>query len=152
MTSRVRLCVSVCALLVSGCGMRLAPGNPERAPEPPPFNEKMLSKDDLHTAMWELAGRTHEINRILRTADATSAADRDLVVKLLDEMLMVSERLGTDSARAGHPVLSRNIDGFRADVRLARNGAAANPPNYFLAGSIAGACANCHGPGYGKVH
>lgn len=108
---------------------------------------------DLHEAMWQMARAVERVNVIFRRTDAplTRAEQRE-IVSLLEEMEDVAARLAMDDARNLHPVLGENIDLFRMDLAASRKNASANPPNFFMAGTIAGSCAHCHGTAFGKVH
>lgn len=142
---------SLAALVLSCIGLR--EGNPEHpAPvveeRPPPFGA-----DDLHALMWKMAASVGRINAIMRRGEnrPISDAEQTEVVLLLGRIEAVADRLSAGDARVLHPVLGRHIDDFRKDVAIARRHAAAEPPNFFMAGTIAGACANCHGEGFDKL-
>jgi len=65
-------------------------------------------------------------------------------------MLYASEssiygRFGFGSAAPdGEISLQRSHGAFRRDIEMARLAAERDPPNYFLAGSVAGSCSYCH--------
>lgn len=43
-----------------------------------------------------------------------------------------------------HVFLRDDMENFLLTVRTARMGAEANPPRYYQAGRVSGACLNCH--------
>lgn len=135
---------------LAACGMR----NVERVPPQEADTAKpytSMSEQDLHGRMREMADRATDINKRLRQAVLTDA-DRVQVVADLAAIEAIARELSADEARTVHPVLWKNIDEFRTDVVNARKQAEATPPNFFLAGTVAGSCAYCHGPDRGKVH
>ena len=146
--------VTLLAMFVAACAPRQAFDNPERPrPTPPPDAPRAFDVEDVHASMWKMARAVERVNVIMRRSDTPlTSIEQQEVLHLLDEMEVVATRLATDGARDAHPLLGKNIDLFRADLALSRRTAAANPPNFYMAGTIAGACAYCHGPGFDKVH
>jgi hypothetical protein len=103
-----------------------------------------VPKKEVDSAMWTLAGDAIAVNDLLRSSDAVDPDSRSKIVEHLDRMLAASQRLDM-AGRTNHPLIDANIQHFVKDLELARTQAAADPPNYFLAGSVAGACFYCHG-------
>jgi hypothetical protein len=128
--------------------------NPERLPsdtaivERTPVPIETVSKAELHARMRALADHAAEIDALLRSAKPPRTA----VVMQLSQMEVIALSLSDDDARSIHPMLWKNIELFRRDLASARRAAEQEPPNYFLAGTVAGACGYCHGPGMGKVN
>ena len=101
--------------------------------------------DDVHDEMHELAVRTMEVDRLLRDANP-APAERAHIAQVLLEMQTIAGRLDSPRAVNAHPALAAHAADFRSELGAARNGVLAEPPNYYLAGTIAGSCAGCHGP------
>jgi hypothetical protein len=67
------------------------------------------------------------------------------VISILSRMETFSKSLGPQNWSSNHPKVARNIGLFRADIARARRAVQVDPPSYYLAGSISGACMHCHG-------
>jgi hypothetical protein len=67
------------------------------------------------------------------------------VVALLTAMHRTTTALSTQREYTNHPLIDQHLDKFQRDLDLARRAVEAEPPSYFLAGSITGACLYCHG-------
>ena len=113
-------------------------------PAPDAALARPFDETKVHGAMGEIAVRVRAIEGILREG-SPGPARRAEVQRLLEELEREASALSVESVRASHPALAGNLDGFLADIRMARRAVAADPPNYFLAGTISGACAACHG-------
>jgi hypothetical protein len=112
---------------------------------PPDFN--YIPTEKLESTMWQLAEQVDELDELLREATAGDEALQGEVAQRLAAMDQTSKALGQGGWPSNHPQVSRNVETFRLDVQNARRAVEVSPPNYFLAGSIAGACMHCHGPG-----
>jgi hypothetical protein len=60
---------------------------------------------------------------------------------------LTTRELQLDGRRSNHPMLEAHFDQFRQDIIRARDAVRADPPAYFLAGAVSGACVYCHGGG-----
>ena len=136
------------------CAPRHAFDNPERPPPTPdPEVPATFGVADLHDEMWRLARDVERINVIMRRNDAPlTEAEQAEILALLESLEAHAQRLAERDARTVHPVLGENIELFRSDLAIAKRNAAATPPNFYMAGTIAGTCAYCHGLEFGKVH
>ena len=143
------------AATAAGCAPRMF-ANPEETPRPRPEEtppQPAFSARQIHEQMWRMARDVERINVIMRRSNGPLTAEEQAeIVSLLADVELAAGRLAEDDARVSHPVLGENIDAFREDIAAARRTAAASPPNFFLAGTVAGACANCHGPGFNRVN
>lgn len=106
---------------------------------PPDF--RYLERKDVHAAMGELTDAVIALNAALRGGEPV---DRDHVVELLGQLHGSVQSLGAPGSRSNHPLIDANLELLRQDVERARLAAQANPPNYYLAGSVSGACFYCH--------
>jgi hypothetical protein len=128
------------ALVLAGCAS--APDAVRSATYPPGFHYLTAAK--LETAMGRLARDATALNALLRREGDPAEAERAEVVRLLAQMEATTGTLDVDGATSNHPMLSRHLASFRRDLERAQRAAEAKPPNYFLAGSVTGACLACH--------
>lgn len=147
------LLLGILVVLAAACSPRHF-DNPERVrPIATPEERRTFGSGELHESMWTLARYVERVNVIMRrSSDPLTPEEQQEVIALLGSMEAVAERLSKDDARGLHPVLGENIDVFRMDLALSRKNASANPPNFFLAGTVAGSCAYCHGLAFDKIH
>lgn len=103
-----------------------------------------LDRQTVRGAMWELAQQTTALNELLRPEEAPDEAARAEILERLTAMEGIVARIDTEGQATNHPMIAGSIGALRRDVAAARRGAAAEPPDYFLAGSVAGACLYCH--------
>lgn len=105
-----------------------------------------VTKREVHGAMERMAKATYTLNELLRDEGAISEEQRRTVVALLGEIDEAARSLDS-AAVTNHPMLDRNLAGFRATVARAKDAAAREPPNYYLAGAVTHSCLACHGTG-----
>ncbi|HVO29824.1 MAG TPA: hypothetical protein VMV18_03775 [bacterium] len=138
------------AASLAACGFR----NVERVPPQEADTlkpESSITNAQLRDRMRIMAAHASRLEKILRQP-TVSAADRKEVIVEIGAIDEIARGLSQEDARTVHPVLWKNIDRFREDVANAKLDAEKDPPNFFLAGTIAGSCSYCHGPDFGKVH
>jgi hypothetical protein len=134
------------ALAASLASLACSPAARERLREhtyPPSFN--YITQEQLHAAMWQLADHSAQLDRLMREPGAGDEPLQARVILELGEMERAAAELGPGGWPSNHPLVSRNIDRFRQDLADARHAAALEPPSFFLAGSVSGACMHCHG-------
>ena len=117
---------------------------------PPPFN--YVTREQLKSAMWRLAGDTYELDALLRRSSGPPAASQQRVVALLADMGDAASSLGPAGWPSNHPKIGENVDRLRQDIQSARQAAERKPPNYFYAGAVSGACLYCHAAGPRTPH
>jgi hypothetical protein len=117
------------------------PARMRRHTYPPGFS--YISREQLDSAMWQLARQVRDLDRLVREPPAIDAGRRAAILQVLTEMDRTTAglRQGWESS---HPLIDADVDKLRDDVALARAAVAHDPPRYYLAGSIAGACLYCH--------
>lgn len=138
--SSLPACLSLAGALL-GCG----PGGLARLREhtyPPSFN--YISPEQMQSTMWALAAHAEELDRLMNESTQGDEALQAQVIGLLTEMDRDAQKLGPGEWPSNHPRVSRNVEAFRRELRDARRAAGQAPPNYFLAGSVTGACVQCH--------
>lgn len=129
--------------LAPACGPAV-PAETAEPTQPPKIN--VVPKGEIHSAMWELAGAVTELDAHMRYEET---ANQTTVVDSLRRMVQSIDRIADSELRQKHPMLSSNIDLFRADVQKALDAASGEKPNYYLAGAVTGSCVYCHDPGGG---
>ena len=115
---------------------------PKYAYPPPLYHHG--DRYQLRSAMGGFAKNLHRIDRLLRpmTNAAKLADNRSQVVALLKEMEAAAAKL--DDADKGNVTPEPLLKSFQDQLRDARVAAESSPPNYYLAGRLAGVCLNCH--------
>jgi hypothetical protein len=109
---------------------------------PPDF--RYIPKDQVDSAMWQMAAAVRELDYTLRNESLAEPAKQEVVLALLDRMQATSDRLDSGARDTNHPLLDRKVPRLAADIQAARIAASATPPRYSLAGSVSGACIYCH--------
>jgi hypothetical protein len=92
--------------------------------------------------MRALREKTGDLDAILRSHREIDARDHARVVELLTEIESLAGGLGELPADAHLPPL--RLERLRADARRALETAADDPPSFYFAGAISGACVYCH--------
>jgi hypothetical protein len=111
-----------------------------------PQDFEYLDDAQIHSVMGRLAVGVRSLDALLAEGAPREEARRERVIEVLREMERASRALGSGDARSNHPRLDEGIDAFRERVAAARRGAEAQPPDYYLAGTVSGACRYCHHP------
>lgn len=111
-----------------------------------PASFRYVPKDEMRSAMWLLGKQSLELSRLLRSVPDGARPPRDQVVVLLADMQITVEDVGAGQWSTNHPELAEGLAALAEDIRAAKAAAEHDPPNYFLAGSVSGACLYCHRP------
>jgi hypothetical protein len=109
---------------------------------PPSFH--YISTQDLHSTMARLAAHASRLDQLMRESEQGVAPSQAEVVGLLQAIEREAATLGPGDWPSNHPRVSRNIERFRAEVAAARRAAEGDPPSYYRAGVVTGACSHCH--------
>ena len=109
---------------------------------PPDF--EYITQEQLRSTMWQLAKQVRELQLLMLEPTSSNGQQRQKVSELLMTMEHTTSQLNTSGRPSNHPVIDRNLDALRRDIALARASVEKNPPNYFLVGSVTGACVYCH--------
>ncbi|MFO0726264.1 MAG: hypothetical protein U1E65_20940 [Myxococcota bacterium] len=133
--------ISSATLLLIGLGC----AEVRKATYPPEF--KYMPEAAVRSSMWKLADQSVKLQAELRKGAPGDSEKRQAIVKILAAMEDIMGEVDPAGTRTNHPMLDQNLDQFRSDLTQARQAAEADPPNYFLAGSVAGGCLYCHGKG-----
>lgn len=111
---------------------------------PPDF--KYIDRTQLRSAMWQLADDVSALDGVMRAPGPIDAARRADVERLLTAMLVATSALQSQGRPTNHPLMSDHVEGFRRDVTQALAAVRADPPNYYLVGTVSGTCLTCHSP------
>jgi outer membrane murein-binding lipoprotein Lpp len=130
------------AILLAGCAD--LPARVRRHTYPPNF--KYIGRAELRSTMWRLAADVDQLDDVMREPGPIDEARRAQIAQLLAAMDDAARDLVTNGRPTNHPLIADNLDGFRRAVATARTSAASERPNYYLIGSVTGACLSCHGP------
>jgi hypothetical protein len=133
----------VTAMLMSACGER-ALETLRKVTYPPDFH--YVSPKALRTTMEQLAWYTQLLQKNLDHAEIT-ADQRLRTVQILNKMDQLASKLGASNLRSNHRQVGENIDGFRRDVRKARQDVLRDPPDFNRARAVPGYCLRCHALG-----
>jgi hypothetical protein len=109
---------------------------------PPDF--RYIERDQLRSAMWQLARHVRELDQQVRAA-SPDEPQRKEILEHLGGMESATRSLDTSGWPSNHPMVDVNMPKFRQDIRLAREAVERTPPNYALARALPGACVYCHG-------
>lgn len=101
-----------------------------------------LSKKKLRGHMIRMAERVTALEQAL--GDAKPAERNARVRTALAGIKQIVQEIQGGATQTNHPKLDANLDRFSHLVDSAIDGAEREPPVYFFAGSISGACRYCH--------
>jgi hypothetical protein len=134
--------VGLLALGLLGCADPL--GWTREHTYPPDFN--YIPREKLRSTMWSLAAEVTHLDRIMREAADSGRYPREEVLAVLARMEVTAGALGHEGWPSNHPRIGQNVGLLREDIQRARFQVERDPPNYFRAGALSGACTYCHGP------
>jgi hypothetical protein len=97
------------------------------------------------STMSELARAVNYLDRVMRRHEGIDRDEHRRVVATPRNIESLIDAL-TPEERAGHPLLESELGKLERDVRRAIETVAWDPPNYYFAGAISGACVYCHSP------
>jgi hypothetical protein len=106
--------------------------------ETPPLQE--VSRGDVRTRMRQLATRVEELESIMWSDTALEPEDHARVALLLKQMSDIALSLEPIE----HPDLARLLPKLQRDPSRALGASSLDPPNYYYAGEVSGACTYCH--------
>jgi len=109
---------------------------------PPDF--RYLTREEVSSAMGELAYHMRELNRLMRGPE-TPLQHRTEIIENLQAMERSAGQLDQSGWPTNHPLIDMNLASFLRDIKFARESVERDPPNFLLAGPLMGACVYCHG-------
>lgn len=109
---------------------------------PPEF--RYLEREQVSSAMRQLAFHSRELNRLLRSSDGPQKQRNEILLQL-KAMEEAAGKLDHSGWPTNHPLIDMNLPRFRRDITFAREAIEREPPNFLLVASVSGACVYCHG-------
>lgn len=109
-----------------------------------PPNFVYLDRKEIISAMAEFSVDLWRIDDILSHSETILPYQRDEIIALLKHIEKIANTLGAGSTQTNHLLIDQHIDQFKDSVHNARKAVEADPPNYYLAGRLSGACNGCH--------
>lgn len=131
----------VVAIAAAACGTTW-PSFLRRHTYPPDF--QYVSEDKLRSSMWLLGRETLELRSVLADPALSDATRRTRAELLLGGMETTVQKIGPGQWSTNHPELRSGLEALESDIHAAREAVNHEPPSYFLAGSVSGACLYCH--------
>lgn len=139
-----RLSAVLALTVLAGCSSNGGSGFPGIA-NPPEFD--YASGGELRSQMHRLAFELQQLDMALSAETSDMETDRGTRDDIVDHLSDI-ERIGNDlregDMSTSHTFLRNDMDSFLATVSRARRAAESNPPRYYMAGRVSGACVNCH--------
>ena len=105
-----------------------------------------LPPEETRTVMWVLAAELRHLERLMQAPTIRDPEVLRATVRgTLERMRLAAKTLDEPGRTTQHPEINQNLGLFLGRLERARRAVDRNPPNYFLAGTIAGTCSLCHG-------
>jgi hypothetical protein len=115
-----------------------------RAQYPPDFH--YITKQEIRTQMGQLAAEVVALDAILSKPGGPTEADRETILAILQRMRTAAGQL-EKGEHSNHPLIDRNAPRLRNDLdRAIEEVRMSQPPIYYRAGEVVGACTYCHVP------
>lgn len=111
-----------------------------------PTDFRYVTDDELQASMVRLASALSELDRLLARDPSVEEVPRQRVAALLTEMENAARSLGAEALPSNHPRLGMHLGELRTTIERARRDVQRDPPRYYRAGVLSGACLVCHGP------
>jgi len=139
----IELVLVVIALVVVqfGCGTSLS-GVFRNHTYPADFH--YVPEDKLRASMWLLGHETAELRRVLADPSLSNDTRRIRTELLLGGMEDTVQKIGVGEWSSNHQSLESGLEALQSDIHAAHEAVNHDPPSYFLAGSVSGACLYCH--------
>lgn len=109
---------------------------------PPPFD--YADGEELRTHMHQLAFELQRLDTVLMLESSGGFVTQEEVVENLRNIERIGEYLRDGDMSTRHGFLRDDMSNFIFTVSRARMGAEDNPPRFYAAGRVSGACLNCH--------
>ena len=132
--------VALLALIPMACNSDFAAAV-RRVTYPPDF--VYVTEAELRGNMGRLGNQLALLENALVASYDREPVQQE-VIDILTRIGQIGSGLQAGEAGANHPFLEDEMPRFVRDVSRARLAAMMDPPQYYLAGRVAGACTNCH--------
>jgi uncharacterized protein YceK len=103
-----------------------------------------IDRSKVTGAMRQMSDSVTRLESIIGAAPQSGNVDQQAVVRELTTLEKLASSLQVKKGYSNQKVIDEHIDNFLENVSVAREAAEHSPPNYYLAGRIAGSCAACH--------
>ncbi len=130
------------AIVLAGCAG--LPARLRRHTYPPDF--RYISRTEVRSTMARLAVAVNDLDEVMRRPGPIDDAERTRVADLLAAMDDAARDIAVNGRPTNHPLVAGHLDDFRRALATARASVATGRPNYYLVGTVSGACLDCHGP------
>ena len=129
-------------LVVSGFGCTSLDDLHEVA-YPPNFH--YISNEEIRSTMAALAVEVEALDQIMWLREETGSVDRERVIEILQRLHVLASQLKRRE-QSNHHQIQIHAPQLRDDIDRALFSAQMEPPSYYYAGIVAGACGYCHVP------
>lgn len=109
---------------------------------PPPFD--YADGTELRSQMHRLAFELQQLDMALTSGMERDRNSQDEIVSHLGNIANIGDDLRQGDMSTNHTFLRNDMANFLSTVNRARMAAQNNPPDYYMAGRVSGACVNCH--------
>ncbi len=106
-----------------------------------------ITKQEIRTTMGTLAAQLDTLDRIMWQVGGPRPEDRTEINEILSRMQVLATQLKRRE-QSNHPRIHAHASRLQRDIERALVSMGKEPPNYYFAGVISGACSYCHAPGH----
>ena len=117
-------------------------GSVEFTANPPVLNR--IPRERIQSSMWALAAEVDALDRLLNESEGGNSVSRHEVDATLERMKIAARSIDQPRRTSQHPVLNRYLPRFIERLEHAQRATRRDPPNYYMASTIPGACLICH--------
>jgi hypothetical protein len=104
-----------------------------------------ITQQEIRTTMGALASEVDALDRIMWQSGGPRLDDRARVVEILSRMQLLAAQLKRRE-HSNHPRIDMHAEQLQREIERAQVFAKREPPNYYYAGQVSGACSSCHEP------
>jgi hypothetical protein len=144
-TAGRRLSALLALAILSGCSNSGGGSDFPGIGNPPDFD--YAGGAELRSQMHRLAFELQQLDMALVAETSGMETDRgtqDEIVSHLRDIERIGNDLREGDMSTSHSFLRNDMGNFLSTVNRARRAAENNPPGYYMAGRVSGACVNCH--------
>lgn len=109
---------------------------------PPRFD--YADGEELRSGMHQLAFELQRLDTVLMQELSGDVVTKEMVEDVLDNIERIASQLRDGDMTTRHSFLRNDMENFLNTIYFAQMGMEANPPRFYQAGRVSGACINCH--------
>lgn len=109
---------------------------------PPRFD--YADGEELRSGMHQLAFELQRLDTALMQELSGDVVRKEMVVEVLGNIERIAGQLRDGDMTTRHNFLRNDMENFLNTIYFAKMGMEANPPRFYQAGRVSGACINCH--------